>query len=135
MEEEKMVNWYDLVYLEDERRILGFVQDAATSGRMSFLGVGALNELRETLEGNSRGRVYVVDGRFPEFRGGEVKENFGKAVDLIRQHHPDSKIYVYSLSEIADRVTQIGAEFVSKYGNFPRQLIEKIRPEVEARRK
>ncbi len=120
---------YDIIHVEDDPRFSKPTKAAADSCGLSILELVSLEELEKELSTNDA-RYYVVDGRFPRIRGGQVLELANEAIIKIREKKSDAKIIIYS-SSMPNLKESSGLEGVPK-SVMPKQLVAKIQNRINA---
>ncbi len=114
----------DVLHIDEEENILYLVGANLERKGMTHAGTGSLQGLEESLR-KYLPKVNLVDGNFPQERGGIVSTNYPRAVQMIRDLYPDAVIYMYSSSmDAAELAKQFRTEFLDKGEYSPKKVAE-----------
>ena len=120
---------YDIIHIEDDEQVCKSLARKAKERGLVYACFESLGRLHAVMENNFRSKIYLLDGRFPDTRGGAVIENAGNAARIIKQYHENASIFLYSANEnLAEEARKIGAEGYFEKGRISHEeLIEELK--------
>lgn len=124
---------FDVLQLEYHSKNQELYKNAIGNQGLGCFFVGSQGVLEEALSDKFIGKVNVVDGGFPEKKGGLVKDLYSRAVEMIRKEHPDADIILFSLNNLEDKARALGVEYWDKIDYTPKSFAEALKKRIDSK--